>query len=192
MKLKNKLIKELKLKNHNKFIYFVFLCIAISCIEKEKNDFEVKVIDQNLFFEGKKDSSNNFYKYYSFYSVDKNPLINMLFYENNDSVFHYELTVRNNEKRIISQLEVKNGFILKEYNYGNKKNSNIDSGAFYYKNYCYQCHHRDKESVGTSLFKLSKLNNIQFNSRYFKYKHELTFNNNELDSIYFFISNITY
>lgn len=174
------------MKNYLSIIIIILL--YLSCKKQEsptKN--ELKIIDNNLLYEAKKDSINNFYNYSIYYLNKSIPLIEMLQYENNDSVFHYRFTTRNQNQKIIYQVEVENGKVLKEYNYGSPVTFNIDLGEFLYKNYCYQCHHRNKESIGKSILQISTLDNSGFIKNYFRYNHEMELQKNELDSIYFFI-----
>ncbi|MEX0598951.1 MAG: hypothetical protein WD512_20875 [Candidatus Paceibacterota bacterium] len=178
------------IKYITKFHLLILLVMNSSCESKFSNDnshSEIIEINDKVLYEGKRDTLNNFFNYMTYFSKEKNPLIEMLIYENNDSTFHYKFIAKNNIKKIIYLIEVKNGEIIEEYNIGELKTLNIDIGSFYYKNYCYHCHHIKKESIGKSITKLKLLNSFEFNKKYHEKTHEIELTKDEIDSIYGYI-----
>lgn len=180
-------------KNLNKILFLLVVLLFYSCNKSKSSKKNIQVndlkeINNLVLYEGKKDTLNSFFKFMTYYSNKKEPLVEMLIYENNDSIFHYKFTAKNNFKKIIYLIEVKNGEILEEYNLGELKNFNIDLGSFYYKNYCYQCHHTKKESIGKSIQQLSMLDIFQFNKNYNETFHDMDLTKNELDTLYKYIT----
>lgn len=174
-------VKLLKIK-------FVFIVLSlINCKSnpvKNTKFIEFKITDNKMLFDGKKNNADNFYQYMTFFdATNKNQLIDLIFIENTDSIFHYSLTTKNEFGRIIHFLEVKNGEVLKEYIY-NSSYKNINLGFFLYKKYCFHCHHNKKESIGKSMMQLELLNNSEFEKSYLNYEHEIKMNKDEIKAIY--------
>jgi cytochrome c2 len=94
-------------------------------------------------------------------------LTDILWIENSDSIFHYELRVRNSSRQLVYYAECKNGVILKEYTINHESN-NVKNGEFLFKNACAMCHLPDKGGLGASIRNLSKLSINELNRRYTK------------------------
>jgi len=145
------------MKNYHLINILFFLMISfISCNNKESENYN-KIIDSKLLFSSisKRHELLEGANYY--YDKKGNLLTDIIYLSNNDSVLHYQMTVRNSKKQIIYFCECKNGIILREYDFFKFEEVNLENGSFLYQNYCKYCHLNTKDFIGKSLLKMSKL-----------------------------------
>jgi len=151
-------------KNKITIFLVLYLIIQTSC---KNNDREyVKIIGSKTLSKSiyKKNSNIENGKY--LYDNKGNLTTDILILEDSDTVFRYEMTVRNSSKQIVYFCEYKNGLILKEFDFFIFKGTSIENGSFLYRNYCFYCHIYNKSSIGQSKRKMSKLSKENIISGY--------------------------
>ncbi|WP_347067845.1 hypothetical protein [Flavobacterium sp. WV_118_3] len=143
----------------NKILFFLFFISLYSCSKNEKNENEYsKIINSKELF-STQDSKGKLLSGSNFYFDKKGDLItSFIYYENNDSIFHYEMKVINSKGQIVYFGEYKNGEILREFDSYIFEKVDKVNGAFLYENYCKKCHFQDKRGIGKSMWELKRIN----------------------------------
>lgn len=138
-------------------LLFVVLLSCNKRKEEHKDEEYLKIINSKPLFSSVDSSRITLSGSWFFFNDKKEPLTDFVFIENSDSVFHYEMRVRNSKKQIVYFCENKNGKILKEFDAFEFEKINKENGSFLYNNYCKYCHTYNKDGISISMLKMSRI-----------------------------------
>ncbi|ABQ03642.1 cytochrome c [Flavobacterium johnsoniae] len=189
------------MKNKKNLIWGISALLIINCILLLKNcnqkqlievkDKKIdKTIDKKVLFTGEFNDVGSPINFWDFYGDNGESILSLIFYKNDKNEFDYEIKQKNSLGKIVYSAEMRNGKVLKEFDYEILQNINIDNGRFMYENYCVNCHNYKKEGVSKPLLKLKNIEVSKFIKKYKNVSHENVpkLNDNELKSVILFIN----